>query len=56
MIQYDATVDRAAQPARHDDEDALFDSWLASLSSRELELVLNGLAEPEAPSHLEASA
>jgi hypothetical protein len=56
MIQQDAIVDRAARLVQRDDEDALFDSWLASLSSRELELVLNGLAEPEAPTRLEASA
>jgi hypothetical protein len=56
MIQYDATVDRAAQPARHDDEDALFDGWLASLSSREFEVILNGLADLETPARMEASA
>ena len=56
MIQSEATVDRAAGVAEHDDEDALFDSWLASLSSREFELVLNTIADLEAPTHLVASA
>lgn len=56
MMQREATVDRAAPAAERDDEDALFDSWLASLSSREFELVLSGLADLEAPTRLEASA
>jgi hypothetical protein len=56
MMQQDVTIDRAAQSAQRDDEDALFDSWLASLSSREFELVLNGIGELEGPSRLEASA
>ena len=56
MMQQDVTIDRAAQSAQRDDEDALFDSWLASLSSHEFELVLNGIGELEAPSRLEASA
>jgi hypothetical protein len=56
MMQQDVTIDRAAQAAQRDDEDALFDGWLASLSSREFELVLNGVADLEGPSRLEASA
>jgi hypothetical protein len=56
MMQSDVTFDRAAGAAKHDDEDALFDSWLASLSSREFELVLNTIADFEVPARLEASA
>ena len=56
MIQSDATVDRAAPAAERDDEDALFDSWLASLSTREFELVLNTIGDLEDPARLHASA
>lgn len=56
MTQRDVTADRAARVAERDDEDALFDSWLASLSTREFECILDRLAELETPGHLVASA
>ena len=57
MIQSEAAIDRtAARAQQQDDEDSLFDSWLASLSAREFEFVLDGLAEPDASVSLEASA
>jgi len=56
MIQSEATFNRAAGAAQFDDEDALFDSWLASLSTREFEFVLDRIAALEAPARLEATA
>ena len=38
---------RAADLAQHDD-DAVMDSWLASLDPRELEVILSRLAESDA--------
>jgi hypothetical protein len=52
MIQSNITVERP----RQDDEDSLFDSWLASLSPREFELILDGLAEPEISATQKVSA
>jgi hypothetical protein len=70
MIQSEATIERArvdtygspesaifgwpAGSAESTDDDALFDSWLASMDSREFELILSRLAS--LPSALEASA
>ena len=56
MMQSEATTDRAVGSAQQDDEDALFDSWLASLSAREFEFVLDRVAALETPARLEASA
>jgi len=56
MMQSDVTANRPARVADRDDEDALFDTWLASLSTREFECILDRLAELETPAHLVASA
>jgi len=57
MIQSEATFNRAdARAQQQDDEDSLFDSWLASLSTREFECILGGLAELDGTASLEASA
>jgi hypothetical protein len=56
MIQSDAILDRAAGLPQRDDEDALFDSWLASMGTREFELILNGLAALDVSAPLEATA
>jgi hypothetical protein len=52
MIQSNVTIERPQQ----DDDDSLFDSWLASLSPREFELILDGLAESEIAADQRASA
>jgi len=56
MIQSEAAIDRTAARAQQDDEDSLFDSWLASLTTREFEFVLDRLAEPERAARQQASA
>jgi len=49
---------RAADSAPYDEDDAVMDSWLASLDAREFELILSRLAETGAhgASALEFSA
>jgi hypothetical protein len=44
----------SAVPATSSDDDALLDSWLASMGTREFEMVLSRLAD--IPTGLEASA
>ncbi len=39
---------RAADIAPYDEDDAVMDSWLASLDTREFELILSRLAEADA--------
>ena len=56
MMQSEATMNRATGSAQHDDEDALFDSWLASLSTREFEFVLDRIAALETSARPEATA
>jgi hypothetical protein len=56
MFQSEMVIDRTAVRAQQDDEDALFDSWLASLSSREFEFILDGLADLELPTSQKVSA
>lgn len=53
-----AYILRAADVAPYDEDDAVMDSWLASLNPREFELILSKLAETESgrASALEFSA
>jgi hypothetical protein len=47
---------RAADSAPYDEDDAVMDSWLASLDTREFELILSRLADTPGASALEFSA
>jgi hypothetical protein len=52
MIKSDFAIEAPPQA----DDDALFDSWLASMSPREFELILDGLADLEITATQRASA